>query len=198
MKYFYLLGALLIFAGSFAQKNWHLKDIKEDGVVGISLDKAYKLLKDNHRKSTPVIVAILDSGVDTTHEDLKPFLWVNPDEIPNNGIDDDHNGYVDDIHGWNFIGNAKGENIDGETLEKTRLYGKLLSVFKDKDTNHLTIEEKKDWELFKKVKTDYENDLSEKKREYEMMQKVYDRTIRVTALKTLPCLNNHPLTVLKI
>ncbi|HOU97585.1 MAG TPA: S8 family serine peptidase [Bacteroidales bacterium] len=181
MKYFYLLGALLIFAGSFAQKNWHLKDIKEDGVVGISLDKAYKLLKDNHRKSTPVIVAILDSGVDTTHEDLKPFLWVNPDEIPNNGIDDDHNGYVDDIHGWNFLGNAKGENIDGETLEKTRLYGKLLSVFKDKDTNHLTIEEKKDWELFKKVKTDYENDLSEKKREYEMMQKVYDRTIRVTA-----------------
>lgn len=187
MKFFYLLAvaSLVIISGSYAQKNWHLKDIHDDGLVGISLDKAYKILKENDRKSKTVIVAVLDSGIDTTHEDLKPFLWVNPDEIPNNGIDDDHNGYVDDIHGWNFIGNAKGENIDGETLEKTRLYGRLLSAFKDKDTNRLTAEEKKDWELFKKVKADYENDLREKNREYEMMKKVYDRTIRVEeALKS--------------
>ncbi|MGQ9847254.1 MAG: S8 family peptidase [Bacteroidales bacterium] len=185
MKYFVLCIAFLTFIHGYAQRNWHLKDIKDDGVVGISLDKAYKLLKDHNRQSKPVVVAVLDSGIDTTHEDLKPFLWINPDEIPNNGIDDDHNGYVDDIHGWNFLGNSKGENIDAETLEKTRLYAKLSAKFKDKDTNRLTDDEKKEWILFKKVKDDYENDLREKKREYEMMQKVYDRTVRVVeALKT--------------
>lgn len=185
MRHFFLWIVFLTCINSYAQRNWHIKDIKDDGVVGISLDKAYKLLKDHNRQSKPIIVAVIDSGVDTTHEDLKQFLWINPDEIPNNGIDDDHNGYVDDIHGWNFLGNSNGENIDAETLEKTRLYAKLSAKFKDKDTNQLTDNEKKEWILFKKVKDDYENDLRDKKREYEMMQKVYDRTVRVIeALKT--------------
>ena len=184
MKLFFLGLCLIVFMPLIAQRNWHLKDLHDDGFAGISLDKAYTLLKQNNRKATPVIVAILDSGVDTTHEDLKPFLWTNPDEIPNNGKDDDRNGFIDDIHGWNFLGNAKGENIDGETLEKTRLYARLSAKYQNIDSTKLSLQEKQEWQLFKKVKEDYEKSLNQKKREYQMLQSLYDRTILVSkALK---------------
>ncbi|HUM65229.1 MAG TPA: S8 family serine peptidase, partial [Chitinophagaceae bacterium] len=84
-------------------KGWHLMDAKDSGYFGISIDKAYDFAKSKKLKSTPVIVAVIDSGVDTLHEDLKPILWRNPKEIPGNGIDDDNNGYVDDVYGWNFL-----------------------------------------------------------------------------------------------
>ena len=71
--------------------------------AGMQTEKAYKKLKK--RESETVIVAIIDSGIDIEHEDLKGKIWVNKDEIPDNGIDDDKNGYVDDVHGWNFLGN---------------------------------------------------------------------------------------------
>ncbi|NSW45778.1 MAG: S8 family serine peptidase [Bacteroidales bacterium] len=179
MKWLVLSLCLTLLMPSWAQRNWHLKDLHDDGFAGISLDMAYQLLQKNNRKSTPVIVAILDSGVDTIHEDLKPFLWTNPDEIPNNGKDDDGNGFVDDIHGWNFLGNAKGENIDSETLEKTRLYARLLKKYQNIDTTKFTIQESQEWQLFKKVKIDYEKSLNQKKKEYEMLQSLYERTIRV-------------------
>src|SRR5215208_1997652 len=77
-----------------APNGWHLKDRQTTGFYGISLDKAYDFVKG--RKSQTVVVAVIDSGIDTLHEDLKPILWTNPKEIPGNGIDDDGNGYVDD------------------------------------------------------------------------------------------------------
>lgn len=85
-------------------QGWHLKDSTE-GYRGISLAKAYAQLKG--KKSKPVIVAIIDSGFDTTHEDLKAVIWTNPGEIPANGIDDDGNGYTDDINGWNFVKDSR-------------------------------------------------------------------------------------------
>src|SRR5580704_10372802 len=114
-----LLIAMLL-AGStiFAQtendsipKNWHQLDKATTGYYGISLDKAYDFIKAKKLKSKTVLVAVIDSGVDTTHEDLKGILWINPKEIPNNGIDDDNNGYVDDVHGWNFLGGKDGRNV---------------------------------------------------------------------------------------
>lgn len=82
-------------------KNWQLMDLGTDKVFGISMEKAYaEFLKA--KNMNPVIVAVLDGGVDIDHEDLKPVIWTNEKEIPENGKDDDGNGYIDDIHGWNF------------------------------------------------------------------------------------------------
>lgn len=117
-------------ASSFAQSapnGWHLKDKTRDGYYGISLDKAYEFVKG--KKSQTVIVAVIDSGIDTTHEDLKPVLWVNPKEIPGNGKDDDKNGYVDDIHGWNFIGGKDGRNVKEDSYEVARVYHRYKTKY---------------------------------------------------------------------
>lgn len=90
---------------------WSDLDLATDTVPGMSVDKAYKeLLKG--KKGQTVIVGVVDSGVDIDHEDLKGMIWTNPKEIPGNGIDDDNNGYIDDIHGWNFLGTSTKENLE--------------------------------------------------------------------------------------
>jgi len=111
--YLKLIPALLLLAGFAAKgqvtakKDWQHLDKEKDGVFGISANKAFaNLLKE--QTGVPVIVAVIDGGVDTAHQDLQGMLWSNPREIPGNGKDDDRNGYVDDIHGWNFLGSAKG------------------------------------------------------------------------------------------
>lgn len=97
---------------------WSHLDLEKDSIPGMSVDKAYsELLKD--KKGTKVIVAVIDSGVDIDHPDLKGAIWTNPKEIANNKKDDDKNGYVDDIHGWNFLGDSYDE-----TLEMTRILKK--------------------------------------------------------------------------
>jgi len=126
-------------------KGWHLQDQKTSGFYGISLDKAYDFVKG--KKSQTVLVAIIDSGIDTTHEDLKPVLWTNPKEIPGNGIDDDGNGYVDDIHGWNFIGGRDGRNVKEDSYEATRVYHNYRSKFENV-TNASSLS-KDDQELYK-------------------------------------------------
>jgi hypothetical protein len=96
-------------------KNWHNLDLEKDSIPGMSVERAYTdLIKDI--KPNKVIVAVIDAGIDINHEDLKDVIWLNKGEIPNNKIDDDNNGYIDDINGWNFL----GESYD-ETLEITRL-----------------------------------------------------------------------------
>ncbi|WP_379088675.1 hypothetical protein [Pedobacter sp. UC225_65] len=103
----FLLAALPFLSTAQQKPNWQNLDLKTDSVFGISTEKAYKeLLKG--KKSTPVLVAVLDGGVDLNHEDLKRVIWVNKKEIAGNGIDDDKNGYIDDIHGWNFFGRKNG------------------------------------------------------------------------------------------
>ncbi|WP_442587843.1 S8 family serine peptidase [Pedobacter sp. AW31-3R] len=97
------------------KQNWQNLDLKKDGVFGISTEKANSLLL-NGKKRISVIVAVIDGGVDIDHEDLTQNIWKNPNEIPNNGKDDDKNGFIDDVHGWNFMGSTKGsfhtDNID--------------------------------------------------------------------------------------
>ncbi|WP_264552711.1 S8 family peptidase [Flavobacterium sp. N2038] len=92
-------------------KRWSHLDLIKDSIPGMSVDRAYaELLKGKTGKK--VIVGIVDSGVDIEHEDLKGMIWTNPKEIPGNGIDDDKNGFIDDIHGWNFLGEAVHENLE--------------------------------------------------------------------------------------
>ncbi|MBS1949197.1 MAG: S8 family peptidase [Bacteroidetes bacterium] len=120
-------------------KGWHLMDKEQDGVEGISLDKCYQFIREKNLKSKQVIVAVIDSGIDTLHEDLKGILWTNPKEIPGNGIDDDHNGYTDDVHGWNFIGGKNGENVSDDSGEETRVYYKFKDRFEAKDFDPKTL-----------------------------------------------------------
>jgi subtilisin family serine protease len=92
------------------EKRWSHLDLVNDTIPGMSVDRAYELLKD--RKSTKVVVGVIDSGVDIDHPDLKDVIWTNTKEVAGNGIDDDKNGYIDDVHGWNFLGDIEHENME--------------------------------------------------------------------------------------
>jgi cell wall-associated protease len=135
-------------------KGWHLMDKEQDGFEGISLNKAYEFVRERKVKSKQVIVAVIDSGIDTLHEDLKGVLWTNPKEIPGNGIDDDHNGYVDDIHGWNFIGGKDGTNVKDDSQEEARVYYKFKEKFEAKDFNPSSLkgEDLYDYNMWVKAK----------------------------------------------
>jgi subtilisin family serine protease len=135
-------------------KGWHLLDKDQDGYYGISLNKAYEFVHLKKLKSKTVIVAVIDSGVDTTHEDLKDILWTNPAEIPGNGIDDDHNGYTDDVHGWNFIGGKDGKNVQDDSQEEARVYYMFKSKFDSTnlDTAKLSPGDKEEYKWWTKAK----------------------------------------------
>jgi cell wall-associated protease len=93
------------------KQRWSHLDLKKDSIPGMSVDKVYSELLKN-KKATKIIVGVIDSGLDIDHEDLKGKIWTNSKEIPGNNIDDDKNGFVDDVHGWNFLGEATNENLE--------------------------------------------------------------------------------------
>ncbi|BAV08369.1 Subtilase family protein [Filimonas lacunae] len=134
--------------------NWQNLDLQKDSVFGISTERAYNELLKN-KKGTKVIVAVIDSGVDTAHEDLKSVLWINAKEKAGNNKDDDRNHYADDINGWSFIGSDKG-NVVYDNLELTRIirkqqarFGSLNSV--PEDTTGLG--------AYKQLRTEYDRQL---------------------------------------
>ena len=104
-------------------QNWFHEDAKSQKVNGVSSVEAYQLLQG--KKSKTIIVAVIDAGIDINHEDLKDVIWINPKEIAGNGLDDDENGFIDDIHGWNFLGGKNGMNVGPENFEVTREYRRL-------------------------------------------------------------------------
>lgn len=121
-------------------KRWSHLDLDKDSIPGMSVDKVYsELLKG--KTSTPVIVGIVDSGVDIEHEDLKSVIWTNKKEIPGNNIDDDKNGYVDDVHGWNFLGNITKENLEYERILMNKKLVDEATYGKAKAINDKKIEE---------------------------------------------------------
>jgi subtilisin family serine protease len=156
---FFLVAFIFICGSGFSQTSvkeqvpdgWHLMSKETSGYYGISLDKAYDFLKG--KRSTQVIVAVIDSGVDTTHEDLKSILWHNPGEIPGNGIDDDKNGYVDDVYGWNFIGGRDGKNVKEDSYEAARVYHQYKSQFENiTDTASLSKDDKEKYNMWSRAK----------------------------------------------
>ena len=105
-------------------------DENKDGYAGINLDSAYLFVKN--KKSKPVLVAIIDSAALIHYKKtLQDILWVNPREKPSNGKDDDHNGYIDDRHGWNFLGGKNGKADIDETSEEIRGYYKLVDKYRN-------------------------------------------------------------------
>jgi len=121
-------------------KRWSHLDLDKDSIPGMSVDRVYsELLKG--KTSTPVIVGIVDSGVDIEHEDLKSVIWTNKKEIPGNKIDDDKNGYVDDIYGWNFFGNTTKENYEYERIINNKKLVDEATYLKAKAINDGKIEE---------------------------------------------------------
>lgn len=122
---------------------------------GMSTDKAYEKLLAG-KKGEKVVVAVIDSGVDIEHEDLQGSIWVNKDEIAGNGIDDDNNGYIDDVNGWSFLGNPDGENINDTQLEVTRLYKKYDAKFKGKSLADVSDDEKEAYEKYKMYRDEVE------------------------------------------
>ena len=142
MKKVLIAAAFLAsFSFAFAQdkmqdndlKTWYHKDFSTTNVYGVNTNNAYKFLESKGLKPRTVVVGVLDSGVEVDHPGLINNMWKNPNEIPNNGIDDDKNGYVDDIYGWNFIG-GKTADVDADNLEVTRMVKKYQPIFEGTDS----------------------------------------------------------------
>ncbi|NCT08673.1 MAG: S8 family serine peptidase [Flavobacteriia bacterium] len=162
------------------EKYWSHADLLKDSIAGMSLEKAYRFLEG--KKPIPVIVAITDSGVDIEHEDLKEVLWINKKEIKGNNIDDDKNGYVDDIHGWNFLGNASGKIINGDQLEITRLVKNGRKKFGDKKADEIAETDKAEYESYQKLEQEYRLTISQKEFEIQEMNQTQNNLERVKAV----------------
>ena len=136
-------------------KQWGAMDLVTDTVPGMSVDRAYREIIKT-RKGKSVIVGVIDSGTDIEHEDLKNVLWTNPGEIAGNGIDDDNNGFIDDVHGWNFLGDILEEN-----MEYVRIVRKLGPKYEGKDKSSISAADLKEYEYYKKAKAEFDKEYAE-------------------------------------
>lgn len=136
-------------------QGWGGADLVTDTIPGMSVEKAYNEIIKNNKGQT-VIVAVIDSGVDIEHEDLKSVVWVNRKETPNNGRDDDNNGYVDDVHGWNFLGDAVQEN-----MEFTRIVRRLGPKYQGKTTATVNAADRAEFEMYQRAKAEFDKEFKE-------------------------------------
>lgn len=180
-----LWAGLFLASPLFAQKEdipkgWHLLDPATSGYAGISAGKAYDFVREKRLNSRPVIVAVIDSGIDTTHEDLRPMLWRNPGEIPGNGQDDDHNGYVDDIFGWNFLGNKDGINLEKDSDEPSRLYHSLKNKWETRAAGNTLLNpaDSAEYLAWKRAKEEIYNRYQDSKTEFEFLRNNYLSCVR--------------------
>ncbi|MDO5509329.1 MAG: S8 family peptidase [Weeksellaceae bacterium] len=182
MKKMFLWVVLLVVGFAHAQfpvddeeqmKAWYHRSFTTDGVYGVSSNEAYQYAASKGWKPSPIIVAVIDSGVDYLHEDLSGNMWKNPKEIPGNGIDDDGNGYIDDIYGWNFIGGADGKNVEADTMELTRLVAEGKAKFESGNTAQDQANRQKfanEYEDYQAMKNKFEEKLAEAKMIQSMIQ----------------------------
>ena len=174
MKFFAsLLLSVLIFVSSVAQKapdRWFHLDYSTDLVAGVSSDKALKELLAG-KKAQDVVVAVIDGGTDPIHEDLLGNMWVNPNEIAGNGIDDDSNGYIDDVNGWNFIGGKNG-TVEFDNMELTRIYRDLKKKYDNVSPNNIPSDKQSEYRLYKKVKAEHIKKYTKAKGNYEFFYNI--------------------------
>lgn len=178
-KYFaiaLMLVATVMLQAQEPPKNWFNLDPVYDKVNGVSTEKTYAELLVG-KASRKVIVAVIDSGIDIEHEDLRDVVWINEDEIPNNGIDDDNNGYIDDIYGWNFIGGKDGRNVDKDTYEITREYKRLRVKYEGKTAEDFKKRERAEFEYWKEVEETFMKVSGEAKSQNMMLSNI-DKQLR--------------------
>ena len=156
---------------------WLLDPIKND-VPGISTQQAYEFL--DGRTSQPVIVAVIDSGIDIEHEDLKDVIWTNQEEIAGNGMDDDNNGYIDDVHGWNFLGSEKGENIEFDSYELTREFVRLQKKYQGMSEDQQLADS--EWAYYTKIQKEYHSTVEKMEGQYAGFKGFYDQFIKAERL----------------
>ncbi len=178
----FVLSVLFLLSGkTLAQdspaENWFNQDAQENKANGVSTEKAYDYLKG--RASKTVVVAVIDSGIDVDHEDLKDVVWTNNGEIAGNGIDDDNNGFIDDIHGWNFIGSKDGTNVGPDTYEVTREYIRLLPKYKNKK-----VSKKADYLYWVKIRDAYLADAEKAQAQYGFYDSLRSSILRYNKLLT--------------
>ncbi|WBL22363.1 S8 family serine peptidase [Zunongwangia sp. HRR-M8] len=152
-------------------KNWPETDLISDTIPGMSINKAYSEIIKN-QKGTKVIVGVIDSGTDIEHEDLKNVIWTNTDEIPGNGIDDDNNGYIDDVHGWNFLGEAVDEN-----LEFVRIYRDLKPKYEGKSASNVSDANREEFILYKEAEAEFEKKMNEAKQNLSQYQQIKSQLV---------------------
>jgi cell wall-associated protease len=156
---------------------WSHMDLQTDSIPGMSIAKAYQFLEG--KQGTTVIVAIADSGIDVEHEDLKAVVWVNPKEIAGNNKDDDNNGYVDDVHGWNFLGNKAGIIVNADQLEITRIVKMGMLKYGSKKASEISEKSKKDFEQHLDLLEKFEARAIEKKTEIENLKTTQKRLLQI-------------------
>ena len=171
-------------------QNWYNLDLAKDGYFGVSTEKAYNELLKGKSPKSKIIVAVIDGGVETNHEDLKGVIWVNQKEIAGNGIDDDGNGYIDDVNGWNFIGSKKGD-LAYDNLELIRIYRKLNPKYRStiKSTKLDSVGEE-EFALYNKVTSEFGkkyDDADQNFRVLSAINKVLD-SVATANKKTVPTL----------
>jgi cell wall-associated protease len=183
-KIFLLSLVFFSFSSLFAQNvpnDWYYGNPGE-GYNGISMNKAYaEILKG--KPSRTVVVAVIDSGIDIEHEDLKANIWINTGEIPDNGIDDDKNGYIDDVYGWNFIGGPDGANVGPDTYEAIRVYSSLKYKYENANPAKLNKDQKKEYEIFLRAKDNVDKEIARAKASLDQLNSVEERVMN--ALNTL-------------
>lgn len=152
-------------------QDWFLRDPELDSLLGVSSERAYETLLKSQPSRT-VLVAVIDSGVDIEHEDLKSVIWTNEKEIPDNGIDDDNNGYIDDVHGWNFIGGKNG-NVDADTYELTREFIRLHAKYESLNETKINKKQKAEYETYLQIKTKFEKLKAKNEQQYKLYANIY-------------------------
>lgn len=166
------LASYTLTAQSEVRGDWFNSNFAEEGEMGALVDRSYASFLQNNTPQ-PIIVAIIDSGVDVEHEDLNEVLWVNEGEIPGNGIDDDGNGYVDDVHGWSFI-SGPGGDVHHDNLEFTRVYASLESRFKGISESSLDRADRADFKRFQEMERKYNDRVEKAKTELKEFEQVVD------------------------
>ncbi|MGN6508041.1 MAG: S8 family serine peptidase [Chitinophaga sp.] len=160
-------------------KNWQLLSYATDSVYGVGAERAYKELLEGKQGKT-VIVAVIDSGIDTTHEDLRDILWRNPKEIPGNHIDDDGNGYVDDVFGWNFLGAKDGSTVKEDSDEATREYYRYRKLYGNPDS--ALQKDSKEYKYWTRLKDRIQKPSVQAKTDYKMMLRVQENLLKCESI----------------